>query len=136
MAFSPRANPAKHSVLLVDDEPSVLQAATRILRRRFDPVVAVTSAEAALTLLESGMFFDVIFCDFGMPGMSGRDLFARLHATDPVQAERLVIVSGATADESDEVFLRALDRRWLEKPMRAADLLLIATTVAFERDAA
>jgi two-component system cell cycle sensor histidine kinase/response regulator CckA len=136
MVFSPRTDAAYRSVLIVDDEPSVLQVARRILSRRFDPVVAVTSAEAALTLLESGMFFDVIFCDFSMPGMSGRELFARLQAADPAQAERLVIISGATADESDEAFLRALDHRWLEKPMRAAELLLIATTVAFEREAA
>lgn len=123
----------KRSVLVIDDEPPVLKFSARILSRSFDPVVAVTSAEAGLALIDSGAFFDVILCDYCLPGMSGRELFMHLRKKHPAQASRVVIVSGAAPDDLAEEFLEALDHRWLEKPMRPADLLLIATTVAHGR---
>jgi CheY-like chemotaxis protein len=131
---SASARGATRSVLVIDDEPAVLKFSVRVLSRSFDPVVAVTSAEAALALIDTGAFFDVILCDHYLSGISGRELFMRLQNEHPAQASRLVIVSGAALDEGSEEFLEALDQRWLEKPMRPADLLLIATTVA-HRDA-
>jgi CheY-like chemotaxis protein len=43
-------------------------------------VTAVTSAKAALALLEEGQSFDVVFCDLMMPQMSGMDFFVQLQA--------------------------------------------------------
>ena len=75
------------SALIVDDEPSVLNVHRRVLARSFD-VVTVATAEAALALVEAGAFFDVIFCDYCLPGMSGQELFTHLRGAYPAQAGR------------------------------------------------
>lgn len=117
------------SVLIVDDEPSVRTVTMRILARGFD-AVPVASAEAALTLLAGGAFFDVILCDLNLSGMSGRDLFARLQAEYPAQAARLVMVSGMPPSSDDDALVEELEHRWLEKPIRPEQLRSVASAVA------
>ena len=117
------------AALIVDDEPSVLKVHSRVLVRSFE-VVAVATAEAALELIESGAFFDVIFCDYSLPGMSGRELFMHLREAYPAQAARLTILSGALEPGRTDAFMQALDHRWLEKPVHPAELLLLATSLA------
>lgn len=137
MSLEPRASALTlPAAIIVDDEPAVLNVHRRVLARRFD-VVAVATAEAALAHIESGRFFDVMFCDYSLPGpgMSGRDLFLRLCSAHPEQAARLTILSGAAEPGRNDDFTRALRHRWLEKPVPPAELLLYATSFA-ERDAA
>ncbi|WP_221795867.1 HD domain-containing phosphohydrolase [Oceanobacter mangrovi] len=59
-------------ILLVDDEPAVLQALKRLLHRNHDVMVANSAAEA-LQLLEDQPF-DLIISDMRMPQMSGAEL--------------------------------------------------------------
>ena len=66
------------TVLLIDDEPSVLSSLTRLLRPDGIHVLCATSGHQALALLEeSGHTVSVVMTDYTMPGMDGADL---LHA--------------------------------------------------------
>lgn len=66
----------RYSVLVVDDEASVLTSVTSLLSDDAD-VVASASAERALELLRTRSFH-VVISDFCMPGMDGRALLARV----------------------------------------------------------
>jgi CheY-like chemotaxis protein/anti-sigma regulatory factor (Ser/Thr protein kinase) len=62
-------------ILLVDDEPSVVQYVARSLERLGYTVSVKTTAKAALSLFESGpRDFDLIVTDMTMPQMTGEQL--------------------------------------------------------------
>jgi CheY-like chemotaxis protein len=134
-ASTERTRTSSRSVLIVDDEPSMRTVFARVLSRTFEPV-CVESAELALDLVASGAVFDVIVCDYCLPGMLGVALFQRLQDQFPEQAARMVILSGALPSGVDEVSSATLAGRWLQKPVSPAALLRVAETVAGVRSAA
>ncbi|MBE3559536.1 MAG: response regulator, partial [Ktedonobacteraceae bacterium] len=75
-------------VLLVDDDPALLQALSNMLalRMRGLEVTTASSAPEALAHIQTSEF-DAIICDIKMPGMDGLDLLAhvkRLQQETPV----------------------------------------------------
>ena len=73
-------------VLCVDDDPNVLAAIKRNLRKRFD-IDTAEGGELALAAMERGGPYAVIVADMQMPGMNGIELLtrARQHAPDTVR---------------------------------------------------
>ena len=68
------------TILVVDDEPAVLQALTRALSlERYDVDVARDGGEALERL--AGRRYDTILLDVTMPGISGLDVCRRLRAS-------------------------------------------------------
>lgn len=116
-------------ILLVDDEPCVLDGLARLLRREFI-VETATSAPMALALLhEAGREpFEVIVSDARMPGMDGVRLLVIARDVMP-DAVRVLLtgqadLSAAVAAVNDgQVF------RFLQKPC-ATDMLLGALRAA------
>ncbi len=81
--------PAVVRVLLVDDEPSVRRAATRLLESLGGTVTSVEHGADAVRLLETRPdAFDLLVTDYRMPGMTGAELIAVVEGI----AERLPIV--------------------------------------------
>jgi CheY-like chemotaxis protein len=116
-------------VLVVDDEPLVASAARRLLSRAHEVQVAHSGA-AALAMLEAALF-DAVLCDIMMPQMTGPELHARLSATRPEVAERMVFLTGGVFDPHSEGFLREHARWCMGKPFDPRDLLaLVAERIA------
>ncbi len=69
-------------LLLVDDEPDVLEPAARFFQRQGYRVSAATCGEQALAI-QSKQAFHVAVLDQNMPGMDGLRLMERLIADDP-----------------------------------------------------
>jgi PAS domain S-box-containing protein len=107
-------------ILVIDDEPMVGRAITRMLVPPHR-VVLVGSAAEALALL-AARSFDTILCDLMMPEMTGMALYDRLQAEAPAHAARMVFLTGGafTADASD--FLDRVPNDRLEKPFTPAQL--------------
>lgn len=84
MTSSPRPR-----ILLVDDEPHVLSALRRALRREPWEVVTATAADEALRLLATQTFAAVL-TDQNMPGMQGVELLQQARAQAP-DTMRLVL---------------------------------------------
>ena len=80
-------------VLVVDDEPAVLQAAARILRRNGYTTVEASTGEQALSLLSSHDI-RLLLTDSIMPGMTGLTLASRAAALRP--GLRVLHMSGHT----------------------------------------
>lgn len=118
---APAADEARASVLVVDDEPLICRIFGRALARDHD-VVTKTSAEEALELIAQGQFFDVIISDVMMPGMSGIEFYERLEQVEPLQAERMVLVTGATFLPSTRAFLERTGVPCFRKPVDVAEL--------------
>ncbi|NJC74218.1 response regulator [Planosporangium thailandense] len=75
---------AKLQVLCLDDEPHVLDALRRHLRREYD-VVTTTQPQEAVDLLAAGHdgSVAVILSDMWMPGMTGVDVLERARSISP-----------------------------------------------------
>jgi two-component system probable response regulator PhcQ len=110
----------EHTVLLVDDEPNLLEALRRALRREPYTLLEATSAEAAFDVLARTPV-DVIISDEKMPGISGTELLAIVRKKYP-DVVRIVL----TGHASLEAAIRAINEggvyRFLTKPFNHTDL--------------
>ena len=105
-------------ILIVDDEPGVRSALSRVLRGH--EISVATGGAEALQLLEEP--FDLVLCDVMMPGMSGIQLFERVRARDPELAGRFVFMTGGAFRAREKKSLDATGTPTLEKPL---DLTLL-----------
>jgi diguanylate cyclase (GGDEF)-like protein len=124
-SFNPSQVPVdvegKSTLLLVDDEPGVLAALKRLLRRENYNVLTADSGEAGLALLAEHEV-GVILTDQRMPGMNGTEFLARARTMHP-HAVRMVL-SGYTGLESvTEAVNRGEVFRFLTKPWDEVELL-------------
>jgi two-component system, NtrC family, response regulator HydG len=85
-------------VLIVDDEPDMVENCARILGRVGHECVTAINGEQALALLESQPP-DVLLTDLKMPGMDGMELLRRARAVDPALPV-IVITAFATIESA------------------------------------
>ncbi len=107
--------PASGTILLVDDEPSVLQSTRRILESLGYTVIATPSSEKALQLCkELRGKIDVLITDVIMPDLQGPDLVKRACKLSP--GLRHLFISGYTAHLLEEQGIREDMAHVLSKP--------------------
>jgi PAS domain S-box-containing protein len=107
-------------VLVVDDERELCESIQRLLADHH--VDAVSGAEQALALLAADTSYDVVLCDLLMPAMTGMDLHARLAASAPEIARRMVFMTGGPFAPGARDFLARVPNPRIEKPFTAGDL--------------
>ncbi|MCR9096835.1 MAG: response regulator [bacterium] len=93
-------------VLLVDDEPGVLSALRRTLRREGLAIETATNGTEALDRVRTGAPVDLVISDHKMPGRTGVELLTTIRAESPGTAR--ILLSGWTS-EIDPAELRAAD---------------------------
>jgi len=113
-AFAPVSQDPRPRVLLVDDEPAVLDGLRRQLRRDYTITTATGGAEA-LQLLDSEPPFAVVISDMRMPGMDGATLLAQVreHAPNTV---RMLLTGQADIDAAISAINNGQIFRFLTKP--------------------
>lgn len=80
-------------ILLVDDEPAVLQGYQRLLHRDFKIHIAVGGTEALAAIAKDGPYA-VVVSDMRMPGMDGIQLLTRIKAESP-DTTRIMLTGNA-----------------------------------------
>lgn len=78
---TPPAGSKRIKVLIVDDDESFLSTLNRMLRRDLE-VTTVYAGADALAAIEGGDF-DVILCDMGLAGMTGREVWKAIQTQSP-----------------------------------------------------
>ena len=126
---SPLRSPQRLRILVVDDEPRVLEMLARVLRRDHE-VVTATCGDAAIEQICGGATFDVIVSDVMMPNMTGLELLEALVALDPQQARRLIFLSGGVFTPESRARLDELGTLQLEKPVSMKELRRVVMAVA------
>jgi signal transduction histidine kinase/CheY-like chemotaxis protein len=118
------------TVLLIEDEPVVLDSVRRTLTRRGYRVIETRNATEAIRAFElQGSEIDLVLSDAIMPGLSGPELLSRIHAKNPGMP--LVLMSGYTRDTMDNDRLREIGCWFIEKPFTHDRLLgVIADAMA------
>jgi DNA-binding NtrC family response regulator len=111
-------------ILIIDDNPAALHAYSEFLALR-EPSIAVTtatSAEAALESMEM-MVFDVVVCDFRLPGMDGLG-FVRA-CRDAGRDPSIILVTGFGTIELEEEAAQQGVYAVLHKPVDPHALLSV-----------
>lgn len=111
-------------ILVVDDDPLVLRATTRLLQHHHR-IEATTRAAEALRRLRDGETFDVILCDLQMPEMTGMSLYETVLEFAPHMADRMVFFTGGAFTERACAFVAANKHRTVDKPFDRATLLSV-----------
>lgn len=107
-------------VLLVDDEPLLLEALAEELKDSFKLFTATSASEADLRLVARR--YDVIVCDHMLPGEQGLDFLSR--AMEMVPSTKRILMTGYTSPEfvSRSIAIAGLSA-CLVKPVRASDIV-------------
>ena len=106
-------------ILIVDDEPDMVENCTRILRRVGYRVLATTDPERALSLVESD-HPDVLLTDLKMPNMDGMELMRRAHEVDPTLPVIMITAFGSIESAVAAIKAGAFD--YLPKNFSVDDL--------------
>lgn len=121
-----------HTILLVDDEPHVLEGLTRVLRKEPYGILTANSALEAAELLEDNDV-DLIISDEEMPGMSGTEFLARVARDDP-DIVRIVLTGHPTLPTA----LRAINEgkvyQFFTKPCNEIDLAITIRRALEQKD--
>jgi two-component system, OmpR family, phosphate regulon response regulator OmpR len=117
---------AMGTILVVDDDKTCRDSIQRVLEREGHRVETAENADAALQRLRA-QHFDLLVCDYRMPGKTGIDLLIELRLENSTVP---VLMISAYADASvHEAFERLGGLEVLRKPIRRRDLVSQAARV-------
>lgn len=112
----------KDKILLVDDDPSILKAFERALRKSYE-VVTASNGTAALELLERSNDFDLVVCDLSMPHPDGIAIHQALSQSVPELARSMMFCTGGTFEERTTQFLQKVDNPCMEKTLPPSQMV-------------
>ena len=113
-------NTSRPSILILDDEPGIILLCQRLLERAGFQVVASSSPDEALQLLEEKTI-DLLLVDIRMPGMDGFQVIDRARQLHPDLAVEVMTGFG-TVETAIEALRRGAD--WLIlKPFEGNELV-------------
>lgn len=110
------------TVLLVEDEVSILSMITKTLENQGYAVIASASPVQAVELAArfNGRI-DLLLTDVIMPKINGKDLFSIIRKDRP--DIRVIFMSGYTADVIHSSDIEQIHGRFIQKPFSSKDLL-------------
>jgi len=111
----------RETILIVDDEPSVLAVTSRILRQHGYPTMEAGTGDEAL-ILAATRDFQLLLTDSVMPGMNGPTLAERVAALRP----GLPIIRMSGSDDTARArphYTPGSEQAYIQKPFTASDLI-------------
>ncbi|NEP10748.1 MAG: response regulator [Symploca sp. SIO2C1] len=118
------------AILVVDDEPMVLESLAEELQRNFGEnyqIEAAESGEEALEIIEElhteGIKIAAVVSDYLMPGMKGDELLSQIHDQYP-NILKIMLTGQAGVDAVGNAVNSANLYRYIAKPWDATDLNL------------
>ncbi|HEY6128690.1 MAG TPA: response regulator [Candidatus Acidoferrum sp.] len=116
---------AINAILLIEDEPSVTAFIRAALERRGYRVVPASSGAEGLECLSNGRFGGVI-SDIRMPGsVNGAEVHEWIRLHRPELQQRVILMSGDTANSKTQALLANSGIPCIEKPFRVEKLISV-----------
>jgi DNA-binding response OmpR family regulator len=110
------------TVLVVEDEPSILTMSVAMLKRQGYTVLAAGTPEGAIRMAaEYAEPIHLLITDVIMPGMNGRDLATALQTGRPQL--KCLFMSGYSADVIAHRGVLEAGRQFIQKPFLQAEML-------------
>lgn len=114
--------------LIIEDEETIRGILTAFVERyamenaiRFRPktMAVEDSVRGLFELTESGEEYAAVLLDVRLPRMSGDEVFATLEATNPAVIDKVIFITGFSADLDNR--FPDIDLNILEKPFKYKD---------------
>lgn len=112
-------------MLVVDDEPSIVEVVVRFLEQQGHHGKGAESAEEAESALTSGAY-DLVLLDHVLPGITGMQALGKLRA---LTKGPIYIMSGYTGDDTRTDVLLLGATGFLPKPLAMAELMAVITAL-------
>jgi CheY-like chemotaxis protein len=126
----PAGPPARQlSVLVVDDEPSIVRLIEKALTLHGARVATAGTGTEAIAQVEAAPF-DVVLCDHRMPGMSGTVVHEHVVARRPELRSRFVLMSGDVFNAELADFVSEHGVRLVEKPLTIEMIIGVVGEIA------
>lgn len=125
------------SILLVDDEASVLKSLTRLLKQKSYTVETAQNGEPGLTMLRN-KHFDLVVCDMQMPYMNGAKFLGKAKLLSP-QTAQILLTGEATLEDTIAAINQGQVQAYVSKPwdsdklIRTIELALYAQQLELEK---
>jgi len=116
-------------VLIADDDDAICTLIETVLKKGPYEMVIRNDAESALVAIDRDGPFDIIICDFMLPGISGIDLIERLRADGRTHATPILMISGHTNYAMDGRAKSAGANMFLNKPFTISQLRTAVNTL-------
>jgi len=125
-----QASPAlqSHTVLVVDDEESIREIVQEGLSARGMKVEGVASSEEALEHFANHAY-EIVLCDFNLPGMNGEQLFEQVRARSKGPAPRFVFMTGDMLDPAMVAAFSEKGAHVLQKPFHVSALAALLAEI-------
>ncbi len=111
----------KPRILIVDDEPKILELLKELLMPYFDVSIAANGMDALEQLAYRE--FDLIISDIRMPVLDGIALYRRIKEKYPTYCDKIIYTTGVTFDQETQVFLDETNVTCLRKPFKIKEVL-------------
>ncbi|MBT9598764.1 MAG: response regulator [Vitreoscilla sp.] len=121
-AASPPGPEPVATLLLVDDEPSILSALRRLFRPQGYRILTAEGGSAALELIHNDSV-DVVISDMRMPNMDGAQFLERIRQVQP-DAVRLLLTGYADITSTIAAINSGQIHRYIAKPWDDNDIVL------------
>jgi signal transduction histidine kinase/CheY-like chemotaxis protein len=109
-------------ILIIEDEPAVLEVMQRALMRKGYYVEGTKNALDALDVLKT-QTYDLIICDIHMPQMNGIEFFSEISKSSPKLVNRVIFTSGDTISRENLNFIKLAHADLLPKPFELDKLI-------------
>ncbi len=140
---APRTLPVKVSaaepsrpgcVLLVEDEPTLRMAVSKLLEKNGFSVVEAGNGSSALELIcTDGAHLDAMLLDITLPGISSRDVFEQVQRMRPDL--KVILTSAYSRDSVGALFSGLSFERFIRKPFQIAELIAMLREAIGEKHA-
>ncbi len=107
-------------MLIIDDDDVILESCRRIFSAAGFQVTCTTSPPEGLRLIADS-FFDVILCDWKMPGFDGMDVLEELERRAPHSAAVMISGYPTPARETEALKRGAMD--YVAKPFTPGEIV-------------
>jgi DNA-binding response OmpR family regulator len=113
-------------ILVADDDKTCRDSIQKVLEREGHSVQTAENVDRALEALRDG-HFDLVVCDYRMPGKTGIDLLVELRRQ--LSAVPVLMISAFADPSVHDAFLKLGGLEVLKKPIRRQELVAQAARV-------
>lgn len=110
----------KKNILIIDDDKSILQIFTYILKKQGYDIGTAETGQEAMERLQNQRY-DLALIDIKLPDTNGTDLLTKMRATYPKML-KIIITGFPSLEDATQVIERGADA-YLVKPINAEELV-------------
>ena len=123
-------DPPMKRILVVDDEPLLLQGFDRTLQTDLTEITTVETGEAALLEIASS-HYDLCFLDVYLPGMDGTEVLRRITTISP-KTKVIMMTAGIISDAMTETIEKNA-HMFITKPFDLLQVKMLTRSIIEEQ---